>query len=129
MGKVTFTGADDNPVGREYSTARGAVMRSEKMEVARVFFAKGKGAHYHSHPEEQIFFVSEGRLQVTLGEGADAETYIAEQGDASFHPSNVPHKVIGLEDTVCVSFKNLVDPSQSPNAVRNVYIETGRLDA
>ncbi len=128
MGKVTFTGADDNPVGEGYSTARGAVVRSEKMEVARVFFAKGKGANYHNHPEEQIFYIVEGRLQVTLGEGAEAQTYIAEQGDASFHPSNVPHKVMGLEDTVCVSFKNLVDPSSSPKAVRNVYTETARLD-
>jgi quercetin dioxygenase-like cupin family protein len=120
MGKVTFTGADDNSIGEQYSTARGPVMRSEKSEIARVFFEKGKGARQHQHPEEQTFYVVEGKLQVTLGEGDEAETYVVEAGRGSFHPSNVPHAVMALEDTTCVSFKNLVDPSK--------YAETGRLE-
>ena len=121
MGKVTFEGADDNRVGETYSTARGPVMRSQKSEVARVFFEKGKGADRHRHPEEQTFYLIRGSLQVTLGEGEETETYVVEAGQGSFHPSNVWHQVVALEDTVAVSFKNLVDPTS--------YAETGRLDA
>lgn len=121
MGKVTFEGAEDNVVGMTYSTARGPVMRSERSEVAKVFFEKGKGADRHRHPEEQTFYLISGRLQVTLGEGDAAETYVVEAGQGSFHPSGMWHQVTALEDTVAVSFKDLVDPSGYP--------ETGRLDA
>jgi quercetin dioxygenase-like cupin family protein len=121
MGKVTFTGADDNVVGETYSTARGPVLRSQKSEIARVSFQKGKGADRHRHPEEQTFYLVSGRLQVTLGEGDAAETYVVEAGQGSFHPSDVWHQVMALEDTVAISFKNLVDPGGYP--------QTGRLDA
>lgn len=121
MGKVRFVGEDaDNPVGEDYSAARGPVLRSEKMEVARVFFLKGEGAELHSHPEEQTVFVEDGRLEVTLSAGDPAETYVVQAGQASFHGSNVPHRVMALEDTWALSFKNLVDPSRYP--------ATGRLD-
>jgi quercetin dioxygenase-like cupin family protein len=128
VGKVVFSVSGDNVVGGEYSTGKGPVLRSDKIEVARVFFEKDKGSLPHQHPEEQIFYIVEGRLQVTLGEGDTAETYVVAPGQASFHPSNVPHGVLALEDVICISFKNLVDPDKSPNAVRNVYTETGRLD-
>jgi quercetin dioxygenase-like cupin family protein len=128
MGKVVFTGSDDNVVGGDYSGGTGPVLRSDTMEVARVFFTKGKGAEPHRHPEEQLFFVIEGRLQMTLGEGQDMETYIVGPGEGSFHPSNVLHQDLALEDTIVVSFKALTDPTKSADAVRNVYAETGRLD-
>ncbi|MBP1632638.1 MAG: hypothetical protein H6Q11_926 [Acidobacteria bacterium] len=128
MGKVVFTGGLDHPLHDGYSTARGPALRSEKMEVAQVHFEKGKGAHYHHHPEEQLFYILEGRLEVTVGEGDSAQTYVCDPGEASFHPSNVPHKVQALENVVCMSFKCLADPAESPRAGRNVYTETGRLD-
>lgn len=120
MGKVTFEGADDHLVFQTYSTARGPVMRSDRSEIARVSFEKGKGADRHRHPEEQTFYLIKGRLQVTLGVGNDVETYVVEAGQGSFHPSDAWHQVLALEDTVAVSFKNLVDPT--------AYPETGRLD-
>jgi quercetin dioxygenase-like cupin family protein len=121
MGKVTFTGSDDNVLNPEYSTARGPVMRSDKQEISVVFFPGGTGAEAHRHPEEQTFYVVSGRIRVTVGEGDDAETYEVAPGEGSFHPSNALHRVEALEDTRCVSFKNVVDPTQ--------YAETGRLDA
>lgn len=127
MSKIEFPDRQNNIVGGTYSTGVGPVFRSEMMEVARVFFAKGKGAQPHRHPEEQIFYVLEGRLQMTLGEGDTTETYVVERGEASFHPSNVLHQDLALEDTLVVSFKSLTDSSASPEAVRNVYSETERL--
>ena len=120
MGKVSFKGIDeDHKVAERYSDGTGPVLRSDKSEIARVHFAAGDGAEQHHHPEEQIVFVEEGRIQVTLGEGDAAETYVVQPGQASFHPSNVAHRVEALEDSWVVSFKNVIDGS--------VYGETGRL--
>jgi quercetin dioxygenase-like cupin family protein len=108
MGLVRWDEDADNVVSGDYSTARGPVLRSEKQEVTKVRFKAGEGAKSHSHPEEQTFYLLEGRLRVTLG---DAEPYEVGPHEGSFHPSNVPHQVEALEDTVAISFKNIVDPS------------------
>jgi quercetin dioxygenase-like cupin family protein len=107
MSKITFDQDQDNIVSGSYSDARGPVLRSEKIEVTRAFFGKGKGAKTHAHPEEQVFVILEGRLRITC----DGQTYEVGVGDGSFHPSNAEHTVEALEDTVAVSFKNLVDPN------------------
>ena len=120
MGKVTFTQNEDNKINPHYSAAQGPVMRSDKQEIARVFFPDGKGAEPHRHPEEQTFYVISGGLHVTLGEGDDAVEYDVAPGEGSFHPSNVLHAVEALGDTHVVSFKAIVDPDQ--------YEATGRLD-
>lgn len=116
MGLVKFDADRDNLVSSSYSQARGPVLRSERQEVTRVVFAAGEGAHAHAHPEEQTFYVVTGRLRIWLG---DAEPYEVGPDEASFHPSNVPHRVQALEDTVAISFKNVVDPTG--------YAATGKL--
>lgn len=103
MGKVDLNqGAGDAP--------RRAVLRSDRMQVARVFLPAGESPGPHSHPEEETVFVEGGRLEVTLGEGEEVDTYVVEQGQASFHASGVPHRLRALDDTWMVSFKNLVEP-------------------
>lgn len=116
MGFVSFEGADDNMVTRQYSQGKGPVLRSEKSELARVFFAKGTGAEFHQHPEEQTFYCLEGKLECTVGD----ETYIIEPGEASFHPSNIRHKVHALEDTLLISFKTREE--------QQIYDATGSLN-
>lgn len=116
MGLVKFDRDSENLVAGHYSTARGPVLRSEKQEVAKVFFKRGEGAKEHSHPEEQTFYVLEGRLRVKLG---DAEPYEVGPGEGSFHPANEVHRVEAIEDTVAISFKNVVNPTG--------YQETDRL--
>ena len=108
MGLVKWDEDADHLVSGGYSTARGPVLRSQKQEVTKVRFSKGEGAHEHKHPEEQTFYVLEGRLRVTL---AGEEPYEVGPHEGSFHPSNVPHRVEALEDTVAISFKNIVDPT------------------
>ena len=115
MGLVLFDSDADNLVTRQYSQGKGPVMRSDRCEVARVFFARGTGAEVHHHPEEQTFYCLQGRLECTVGD----ETYVIGPGEASFHPSNVPHKVHALEDTLLISFK--VRESEQ------IYEATGRL--
>ncbi len=114
MPHVMFDGDEDNVVSGSYSTGTGPVLRSQAMEVTKISFAKGKGAHEHAHPEEQVMYVLEGVLEVTCGD----ETYVVHPGEATFNPSNVPHRVMAIEDVTALSFKNQVAP---------IYEATGRL--
>jgi quercetin dioxygenase-like cupin family protein len=107
MGLVTFDRDEDNLVSGAYSQARGPVLRSERIELTKVFFAKGEGAKPHRHPEEQVMLVLKGRLRVSC----DGETYEVGPGQATFNPSNAEHAVEALEDVEGISFKNLVDPN------------------
>ncbi|MDP2623993.1 MAG: cupin domain-containing protein [Actinomycetota bacterium] len=110
MGKVKLSGIDtDHKVAEAYSDGKGPVLRSDRTEVARTFFVKGTGSQRHSHPEEQVVFVEEGRIQVSLGEDGAEDTYVVEPGQASFHPRSVPHRMVALEDSRVVSFKTLVE--------------------
>lgn len=115
MSHIKFEERDaDNLVAGAYSTGRGQVLRSDRIEVTKIRFQRGFGADTHQHPEEQVLYVLTGRLRVTCGE----ETYDVLPGEGTFHASNVPHRAEALEDTVAISFKNLVDPN---------YEATGRL--
>jgi quercetin dioxygenase-like cupin family protein len=115
MGLIKFDTDVDNVVSGSYSQGRGPVLRSDKLEVTKIAFAAGEGAAIHKHEEEQVMYVLSGRLRVTVGD----DTFEVVEGEASFHPSNVPHAVRALEDTVGLSLKNQVAPNYEP---------TGRLD-
>jgi quercetin dioxygenase-like cupin family protein len=116
MTLVKFDKDSENVVSGSYSTGTGPVLRSDNMEVTKISFEKGKGADIHTHPEEQVMYVLEGRLQVTCND----ETYEVGPGEATFNPSNAPHGVMAIEDVVALSFKNQVAP---------IYEGTGRLDS
>lgn len=108
MGLVSFDPSDaSNLVASHYSTGRGPVLRSESMELTKISFEAGKGAEIHQHPEEQILYVLEGVFEVTLGD----DTYEVGPGQASYHPSNVPHGAVAIEAATALSFKCLVDPN------------------
>jgi quercetin dioxygenase-like cupin family protein len=108
MGLIVFDEQDeDRLVAEQYSTGRGPVLRSDVMELTKISFKKGYGADLHQHPEEQILYVLEGVFEVTVGD----ETYEVRPGQASFHPSNVPHRAMAKEDVVALSFKHLVAPN------------------
>ena len=59
-----------------------------------------------SIPEEQAIYVIIGRMRMTCG----GETYDIGPGEVSYHPSNVLHSAMAVEDTVAISFKNVVAP-------------------
>ncbi|MFP3916089.1 MAG: cupin domain-containing protein [Actinomycetota bacterium] len=105
-------------MGKARLTEGGTVLRSDRMEVVRIRLRRGEGSGSCAHPEEETIFVEEGRLQVTLGEGESSETYVVGAGQATFHPSGVPHRVSALEDTWTVGFKNLVESSGPRQAGR-----------
>lgn len=110
MPHVRFEDDESNVVSSSYSTGTGPVLRSDKMEVTKISFVRGKGAARHTHPEEQVMYVLEGRLRVECGD----ETYEVGPGEATFHPANMPHGVMAIEDTTALSVKNQVAPTYEP---------------
>ena len=111
---LVFDEIEKETVTPKYSTAYGELVTGEFIEVGRLGFKAGEGAVEHAHPHEQVMYVISGRLSVDL----DGEH--AELGPGmGFHARpNQKHKVQAVEDTVAISFKNLVDP---------IYEKTGEL--
>lgn len=106
MARVTLDSDQDHLVTPKHSDARGPVVRGQSIEVMQMNWRAGETARPHQHPEEQAIYVVSGRMRMTVG----GETYEVGPGEVSFHPSNVLHGALAVEDTVAISFKNIVAP-------------------
>ena len=82
------------------------MVRGASIEVEKMHWRAGDSARPHQHPEEQAIYVLSGRMRMTCG----GETYEIGPGEVSYHPSNVLHSAEAVEDTVAISFKNVVAP-------------------
>ena len=74
------------------------VIHSERMTTARIYLAKGSVVPRHHHDNEQLSHVLEGRLLFEFDSG-DVE---AAAGEVVEIPSEVPHRVTALEDSVAM---------------------------
>jgi quercetin dioxygenase-like cupin family protein len=74
------------------------VIHGEKMTVARIYLKKGAVVPLHTHENEQITVLEQGRLRFTI---AGSETLV-EAGQALQIPSHAPHLVEALEDSVAM---------------------------
>lgn len=76
----------------------------KRMMLAQVYLDKGAIVPWHSHENEQLTWVLEGALRFWVGaEGSpDMKEMVIAAGDVLYIPSNVPHKVVALEDTLDV---------------------------
>src|SRR5438552_10104086 len=72
----------------------GRYFHSPSMTFAHYDFARGSSIHEHFHPQEEVYEVIEGELEVTI----DGVTQIARAGTVAIVPSNVPHSVKALTD-------------------------------
>ncbi|WP_256756865.1 cupin domain-containing protein [Cohnella sp. WQ 127256] len=61
-----------------------------------VEFKQGGFGPEHAHPHEQLGYVVSGKIKMVLG---DKEIVVA-TGEQVWVPSNVPHSVLALEDTL-----------------------------
>lgn len=68
--------------------------RGGKMMLTEGEFVKGGVGHPHSHPHEQIAYVSRGSFRFRVGE----EEMEIHEGDSLFVPANVEHECEALED-------------------------------
>jgi quercetin dioxygenase-like cupin family protein len=73
---------------------RGRFFHSEHMTVAHYKFTRGSAIHEHFHPEEEIYSVLEGELELTI----DGVAHHARPGLAAIVPANARHEVRALTD-------------------------------
>jgi quercetin dioxygenase-like cupin family protein len=69
--------------------------------LAHIYFEKGVSVPKHSHENEQITWVVEGLLRLTLGDDEDQVVELG-PGDVLHIPPHVPHSAVALEATVDV---------------------------
>ncbi|MHB8412067.1 MAG: cupin domain-containing protein [Candidatus Acidiferrales bacterium] len=72
----------------------GRYFHSKSMTFAHYDFKEGSSIHEHFHPEEEVYEVIEGELEVTV----DGATQIARAGLVAIVPSNIRHSVKALTD-------------------------------
>lgn len=61
-----------------------------------VEFKQGGFGPEHAHPHEQLGFVVKGKIKMVL----DNKEIVAEAGEQVLVPSNVPHSILALEDSL-----------------------------
>jgi quercetin dioxygenase-like cupin family protein len=72
------------------------IISGEKVMVAQIFLKKGSEVAAHSHESEQIIYLIDGSMEVTMPSG---KVKIS-KGEVLVIPSNVEHSAIALEDTI-----------------------------
>lgn len=73
---------------------KGRYFHSKNMTFAHYDFKAGSSIHEHFHPEEEVYEVFEGELEVTI----DGDSQIAKPGVVAIVPSNSRHSVTALTD-------------------------------
>jgi quercetin dioxygenase-like cupin family protein len=72
----------------------GRYFHSANMTIAHYDFKRGSSIHEHHHPQEEVYEVIDGELEMTI----DGETRIVRAGIVAIVPGNVPHSVKALTD-------------------------------
>ena len=73
---------------------RGRYFHSANMTFAHYEFDKGAAIHEHFHPEEEIYEVIDGEVEITI----DGVAQIARPGLVAVVPPNARHSVKALTD-------------------------------
>jgi quercetin dioxygenase-like cupin family protein len=81
-------------IGRRLITGIGVM-------IAHVYLAKGAIVPKHSHSNEQVTYILEGRLRFTFGDDGDEVVEIG-AGEVLTIPPHLPHMAEALEDTLDV---------------------------
>lgn len=74
------------------------VVTGEKVMVARLELSKDCVVPLHHHVNEQISMVMQGLLKFEL----EGQELVAGAGEVLVIPSNVPHRVVAIEDSVAI---------------------------
>lgn len=73
---------------------RGRYFDSANMTFAHYEFTRGASIHEHSHPQEEVYEVIEGELEISI----DGQAQIARAGVVAIVPSGVRHSVRAITD-------------------------------
>jgi len=77
------------------------IITGEKVMLTHVYLKKGAVVPMHSHFNEQITYILEGRLKFWI-ESEDADPITIGPGEVLALPPHLPHKAEALEDTLDV---------------------------
>ena len=77
------------------------LITTERMMLAHVYLEQGCIVPKHSHENEQLTWILEGRLRLWLGED-EAEVVDVAAGEVLHIPAHVPHRAEALETTLDV---------------------------
>jgi quercetin dioxygenase-like cupin family protein len=73
---------------------KGKTFHSPSMTFAHWDFTAGSDIHEHHHPQEEVWHIVEGVLDVTIA----GETRRAGPGMVAIVPANTPHSVVAVTD-------------------------------
>ena len=91
---MTFVDTNSLRVIERLPGWHGRYFNSPSMTFAHYDFARGSSIHEHFHPEEEVYEVIEGELELTI----DGVTQIVRRGMVGVVPGNVRHSVKALTD-------------------------------
>ena len=86
----------DEPVEELTPLLGRQLLNTETMTIGRILLAAGAVVPSHHHVHEQVANVLEGRVQFVVGD----DERVVSAGESVFIPSEVPHSVEALDDSV-----------------------------
>ena len=91
---MPFVDTDKLKVTERLPGWRGRYFHSQHMTFAHYDFKRGASIHEHFHPQEEVYEVIQGELEMTV----DGTTQIARAGLVAIVPGNARHSVKALTD-------------------------------
>jgi quercetin dioxygenase-like cupin family protein len=91
---MPFLDTHSLPVIERLPGWHGRYFHTQSMTFAHYNFARGSTIHEHFHPEEEVYEVIEGELEVTI----DGMAQVAREGVVAIVPPNARHSVKALTD-------------------------------
>ena len=82
------------PVKERLPGWQGRYFHSSSMTFAHYEFVRGASIHEHFHPQEEVYEVIEGELEITI----DGAAQIARPGVVAIVPSGARHSIKALTD-------------------------------
>src|SRR5262245_30365053 len=89
----------DIPEEQLKGTITRKIVTGDRMMIAHVYLKKDDVVPRHSHENEQLTYVLSGALRFWLGSNDEQEVVVG-AGEVLVIPSNLPHRVVALEDTL-----------------------------
>jgi unsaturated pyranuronate lyase len=91
---MPFLDTNSLPVIERLPGWHGRFFHTRNLTFAHYEFTRGASIHEHFHPEEEVYEVVEGELEVTI----DGVAQIARAGVVAIVPGNARHSVKALSD-------------------------------
>jgi unsaturated pyranuronate lyase len=102
MGAGTHYRWDDLPKEALKPDLGRRLISTERMMIAQVYLEAGCLIPKHSHENEQLTYILEGKLRLWLGEDDAEEMFDVGPGEVLHIPPHVPHRAEALEPTLDV---------------------------